>query len=525
MLGLKHRFARRHSPYSRLLLLFSILGPGIIAANADNDAGGIYQYSLAGAQFGFGMLWVLVLITISLAVCQEMGARMGAVTGKGLADLIREEYGVRVTLFAMATLLLANYATTVSEFAGISAAVEIFAPSWCAGMAHGVFQPIFHTSPSILLNPDWAKGIVRWIAVPATAVAVWFLVTRGTYKRVERILLVASLIYLSYILSAVMSNPPWATVLHQTIRPDLHGMKIDREYVFMVIALIGTTITPWGQFYIQSSVRDKGIRPSAYKYTRADVLFGAFFTNFIAFFIIVCCGVTLFHAGLKHNFDDAGKIAIALRPLVKNGQLATLLFAFGLFNASCFGAITVPLSTAYAVTESLGSESGVGRRTREAPMFVSIFAFQLIVAVLTVLLGGGKLSVLIILPNIVGGVLLPIVLILSLRLINEKRLMGAHTNSPMFNVIAIATTVIVIGLSITLLVQAVHDSLVPRMASPVSGPARSVDPTKGRDRAGIAGNARAIVDIEPADELPRRRNKPFVILVSRSRASDPTHGE
>lgn len=459
MLGLKHRATRRHSPYRRLILLFSILGPGIIAANADNDAGGIYQYALAGAQFGFGMLWVLVLITISLAVCQEMGARMGAVTGKGLADLIREEYGVRVTLFAMATLLIANYATTVSEFAGISAAVEIFAPAWCAGVAHKIIYPLFHVTPQLLLNPEWAKGIVRWIAVPLTAGGVWMLVTRGTYKRVERILLFASLIYLSYIVSAMMASPPWGTVLRQTVAPDLRGIKIDREYVFMVIALIGTTITPWGQFYIQSSVRDKGVRPEEYRLTRIDVLFGAFFTNFIAFFIIVCCGVTLYHVGVKPNFDDAGQIAVALKPFLKNGQFATLLFAFGLFNASCFGAITVPLSTAYAVTESLGSESGVGRRTREAPMFVTVFAFQLIVAALTVLLGGGKLSALIILPNIVGGVLLPIVLVLSLRLINEKRLMGSYTNSRAFNVIAVATTIVVITLSLTLLGQTVRDIL------------------------------------------------------------------
>ena len=452
MLGLKHRLPRRRLPYSRLLLLFSILGPGIIAANADNDAGGIYQYALAGAQYGFAMLWVLILITISLGVCQEMGARMGAITGKGLADLIREEYGVRMTL-------IANYATTVSEFAGVSAAVEIFAPAWCANVAHHLIQPVFHVTPRILLNPDWAKGIVRWIAVPTTAAGVWLLVTRGTYKRVERILLLASLIYLAYIASAIMASPPWGTVLHQTVLPDLRGVKIDRDYVFMVVALIGTTITPWGQFYIQSSVRDKGIRQEEYRLTRADVLFGAFFTNFIAFFIVVCCGVTLFHTGHKPNFDDAGQIALALKPFVRNGQLATLLFAFGLFNASCFGAITVPLSTAYAITESLGSESGVGRRTREAPLFVGVFAFQLIVAALTVLLGGGKLSLLIILPNIVGGALIPIVLILTLRLINEKRIMGEFTNSRAMNVIAVVTTAVVILLSLTLLVQALRDGI------------------------------------------------------------------
>ena len=459
MLGRKNRQARQRLLNSRILLLFSILGPGIIAANADNDAGGIYQYSLAGAKYGYAMLWVLILVTISLGVCQEMGARMGAVTGKGLADLIREEYGVRITFFAMATLLIANYATTVSEFAGVSAAVEIFAPSWCANFATHVLQPLFHWTPHVLLNPDWARGIIRWIAVSATALMVWALVTRGTYKRVERILLGASLIYLAYIVSAVMARPPWGAVLHQTVAPDWHGIKLDKEYVFMIIGLIGTTITPWGQFYIQSTIRDKGIKAEDYPYTRADVLFGAFFTNFIAYFIIVCCGATLFIKGTP-DFEDAGQIALALKPFA--GQLAVGLFAIGLFNASCFGAITVPLSTAYAITESLGSESGVGRRATQAPMFVGVFAFQIILSALTVLvLGSGSLSKLIVLPNLIGGILLPVILILSLKLINNKRLMGDQTNTRAGNVIAIVTTVLVIGLSVTLLFQTVHDQFFP----------------------------------------------------------------
>ena len=461
MMGRKNRQARHRLLNSKILLLFSILGPGIIAANADNDAGGIYQYSLAGAQYGYSLLWVLLLITISLGVCQEMGARMGAVTGKGLADLIREEYGVKITFFAMATLLVANYATTVSEFAGISAAVEIFAPAWCANLAHHFIQPIFHTTPRILLNPDWAKGIVRTVAVVMSALMVWLLVTRGTYKRVERILLAASLVYLAYIVSAVMAQPPWAEVLHQTIAPDGHGIKIDKDYVFMIIGLIGTTITPWGQFYIQSTIRDKGVKAEDYAYIRADVLFGAFFTNFIAYFIIVCCGATLFVGG-KTDFADAGQIALALKPFA--GQLAVGLFAIGLFNASCFGAITVPLSTAYAVTEALGSESGVGRRATQAPMFVGVFAFQIILSALTVLcLGSGSLSKLIILPNIIGGVLLPIILILSLKLINNKRLMGEFTNSRFGNVIAISTTVLVIVLSGILFVQTVKAQLFPEL--------------------------------------------------------------
>lgn len=417
--------ALRRFRRSQFFILLSLLGPGIIAANADNDAGGIYGYSLAGAQYGYSMLWVLVLVTISLGVCQEMCARMGAVTGKGLADLIREEYGVKITVFAMAVLLIANYATTVSEFAGITAAIEIFAPSW-----------------------------VRWIAVPLVGVGVFLLVTRGSYKRVERILLTASLIYLAYIVSAFMSHPPWGAVLRQTFAPA--KSHLDRTYILTIIGLIGTTITPWGQFYIQSTVRDKGIRAEQYGYTRTDVLFGAFFTNFIAFFIIVCCGATLFAVNVSpdavaNRFGDAGQIALALKPAA--GKFAAILFAIGLFNASCFGAITVPLSTAYAVTEALGSESGIGRRAREAPLFIGVFTVLIIVSALTVLFGSRYLPFLIILPNIVGGILLPIILVLMLKLINNKRLMGKYTNSLVFNIIAVVTTVVLIVLSLVLLIQ------------------------------------------------------------------------
>ncbi|HLK55168.1 MAG TPA: divalent metal cation transporter [Chthonomonadaceae bacterium] len=433
MLGRDTRQTRRRLLNPKLLLLLSLIGPGIIAANADNDASGIYGYSLAGVQYEYGMLWVLVLVTISLGVCQEMGARMGAVTGKGLADLIREEYGVKVTFFAMIVLLIANYATTVSEFAGITAAVQIFAP------------------------PHY-RSLISWCVVTLVAGGIWLLVTRGNYKRVERILLYASLIYLAYIVSAFMAHPPWGEVMQQMAWPHLKGIRLDHVYIFAVINVIGTTITPWGQFYIQSTVRDKGIRADEYPYTRLDVLFGAFFTNFIAFFIIVACGKTLFQAGLDptiaaNKFNDAGQIALALRPVA--GSLAAVLFAIGLFNASCFGAITVPLSTSYAITESLGSESGLGRRAREAPMFVGVFSFIIFFSALTVLALGNRpeyLAALILLPNIVGAALLPIILVLSLRLINNKRLMGDKINGPVLNVIAWATAVILIILSLILLV-------------------------------------------------------------------------
>ncbi len=459
MPGIKTPTFRTRLLRSRMLMLFAVLGPGIIAANADNDASGIYGYSLAGAQYGSAMLWVLVLVTISLGVCQEMGARMGVVTGKGLADLIREEYGVKVTFFAMGILLLANFATTVSEFAGITAAVQIFAPTVSRWLAVHLLAHLLGHPPAMMLSAEWAQMVARWLVVPLTALGIWLLVTRSNYKRVEKFLLYASFIYLAYVVSAFKAHPHWGDVLRQTVLPDTHAVHIDRLYILAVVNIIGTTITPWGQFYIQSSVRDKGDRVEDYAHRRADVLFGAFFTNLIAFFIIVCCGATLFRVGMHSadlkamadRFGDAGQIAVALEPVA--GGLAALLFAIGLFNASCFGAITVPLSTAYAVSESLGSESGVGLRAREAPMFVGVFTLLIFSSALTVLLVGDRyLSFLITLPNVVGAALLPVILILSLRLINNPRIMGKYTNSRLFNLIAWVTTVVLITLSVVLLV-------------------------------------------------------------------------
>lgn len=405
----------------RWLLVFSILGPGIIAANADNDASGIYGYSLAGAQYQYKMLWVLVLSTIALGVAQEMCARMGAVTGKGLADLIREEYGVRVTVLAMLALLVANFATSVSEFAGILAAVQLF------------------------IGPSWS----RFVVLPLVAAGVWLLVARGSYHRLERFLLAASCLYLLYIVSAFLAHPHWNQAVKETFVPDFHAIHPLRDYVFMIINVVGTTITPWGQFYIQSSVRDKGIRAKDYGLTRIDVLFGAFFTNAIAYFIIVCCGATLFAAGI-HDLADAGQAAQALAPLA--GPFAFVLFAVGLLTASCFGAITVPLSTAYAVTEAIGSESGLGRRSREAPLFIATFTLLIATSALLVILFPGHLAALILLPNIVGAALLPIILVLMLHLVNNKQIMGSYTNSPLYNAIAWTTTGVLIGLSLILLV-------------------------------------------------------------------------
>jgi len=417
------RNLRRRFYASRIFFFFSILGPGIIAANADNDASGIYGYSMAGAQYRYAMLWVLVLSTIALGVAQEICARMGVITGKGLADLIREEYGVKVTLFAMITLLIANFATTVSEFAGILAATELF------------------------VGPR-----ARFLVLPIVGMLVWLLVAKGSYRRVEKILLGASLIYLFYIGSAFLAHPNWATVIKETFIPNLKQITPLKAYVFMIINVVGTTITPWGQFYIQSSVRDKGVKPEKYHETRIDVLFGAFFTNFIAFFIIVACGATLFKAGI-HQLDDAGQAAKALIPLA--GSAAAILFAIGLFNASCFGAITVPLSTAYAVTEAFGSESSIGRRAREAPLFLGTFTFLIGAAVAVVMLFPNHLAFLIILPNIVGAVLLPVILVLMLRLVNDRRIMGDHVNSRAYNAISWTTTVVLVVLSVILLITTV----------------------------------------------------------------------
>lgn len=413
------RIWRRRLAYSRILVLLSVVGPGIITATADNDATGILGYAQAGAQYRFSLVWVLVLSAIALAVAQEMCARMGAVTGKGLADLIREEYGVKVTLVAMAALLVANFATTIAEFAGMLAAVSIFA------------------GPS-----------ARFLLLPLMAAAVWLLITHGTYRRVERLLLGLSVVYLCYVASAFLAHPPWKEVFHQVVMPDLSKVTPLRPYIFMVINVIGTTITPWGQFYVQSAIRDKGIGVDQIRYTRLDVLVGSAFTGIIGCFIIVCCGATLHPAGVR-TITDAGQAAAALAPI--SGSLSSVLFALGLFNASFFGAIVLPLSSAYAVTEALGWESGVGRRPREAPLFIGVYTFLIFASALVVMLFPQHLTTLIILPNIVGGMLLPIILILMQRLVNNPRLLGQYTNSPAYNVVSWATTLVLTILSVVLI--------------------------------------------------------------------------
>ena len=400
--------------YSRIRAFLAVLGPGIIAASAGNDAGGVTTYSQAGAQYGFGLLWVLLFLTFSLAMAQEMGARMAAVTGKGLADLIREEFGVRTALFAMVALVIANVATTVSEFAGITAVLEMF------------------------FRPD-----IKYFAVPFIAGIIWLLVAQGSYRRVERVFLTMCLVYLTYVVAAVIAKPDWGEVLTRTVIPS--GFELRAGYLVMVIALVGTTIAPWMQFYLPSSVRDKGVQVEDYPYQRIDVITGSILACGISFFIIVTCAQTLY----PRVITDASEAAKALN--FAGGGWALVLFAVGLLNASLVGAVIVPLSTAYAVTESLGWEGGLGRRVREAPLFIGVYTAVIIIAALVILFSRTAPMGIIIISQVINGILLPVVLVLMLRLINKRRLMGDYVNSTFYNWFAGATVVIVATLSIVYL--------------------------------------------------------------------------
>ncbi|MFL6438192.1 MAG: Nramp family divalent metal transporter [Terriglobales bacterium] len=390
------------------------VGPGFITANVDNDAGGIFTYSQAGAQFGYSLLWTMLPITISLIVIQEMCARMGAATGKGLSDLIREEFGIRATFLMMFALVIVNFGNVITEFLGISGSLELF-------------------------------GVSRYISVPICAIIVWLIVVKGTYKSVEKVFLGASFFYVAYIVAGVLAHPDWSKALISTARPphvqDFH----DSAYLYMIIGLVGTTIAPWMQFYLQSSVAEKGVTAKQYGATRADVILGCLFTDLVAWFIIIACAATLYAAG--HNtIHDPTDAAQALKPLA--GNYAYLLFAAGLFNASLFAASILPISTAYTVCEGLGFESGVDRSFKEAPVFYWLYTILLAAGAGVVLLPGIPLVKLSILSQVINGVALPAVLIFMLLLINKKELMGRHTNSRLFNGIAWITTVVLILLSL-----------------------------------------------------------------------------
>jgi NRAMP (natural resistance-associated macrophage protein)-like metal ion transporter len=405
----------------QLLLILSVIGPGLITANVDNDATGIAGYSLAGAQYGYGLLWAVVLVTISLAVVQEMAARMGVVTGKGLADLIRERFGVRITFWSMLLLLIANTATTVAEFAGIAGAMDIF-------------------------------GVSPFIAVPVAAVVVWFLVVRGSYKYVERVLLAMCLVYASYVASGFLVHPDWTQVFHQTIFPPI---QLNQGYLLTFVAVIGTTIAPWMQFYQQSAIADKQISVKHLRYEQLDTYVGAFLTDFVAFFIVVCTGATLFVHHIQIN--EAKDAALALEPLVGgNGHIAAILFGVGLLNASLMAASVLPLSTAYSIAEAFGWERSIGRSFKEAPQFLSLYTGIIIIgAGITLLVPKNRLVFVLNLPNVVGGMLLPLILVLMILLCNDRRIMGRYVNRRGHNIVAWATTVIMTIMTVLIIISTV----------------------------------------------------------------------
>jgi NRAMP (natural resistance-associated macrophage protein)-like metal ion transporter len=403
--------SRRFSPY------LLALGPGLLAAAAGNDAGGIATYASAGASYGYGLLWALVLVTICVGVVQEMSARMGAVTGKGFSDLIRESFSLRATALILLTLLVANAGIIVSEFIGIAAAAELF-------------------------------GVSRYIAVPLAAVLVWLLITRGSYGWVERIFLVLSFAFLAYIGAAFLARPDWHEVFAQTVRPHL---RTEVGYLHLLIALIGTTISPYMQLYVQSSVVEKGVTPADYRYTRFDVIVGTVIAGLVAAFIIIATAATLFPRGI--GVDTAADAARALEPVA--GRWAGELFALGLLGASLLAAGVLPLATTYMMSEALGFERGVSRTWEEAPIFMGLFTGLIVLGALVALIPGLPLIQVLIGVYVLNGLLLPVELFAILRLVNDRELMGAHVNTPLHNLLAWTIAIVVSLLSLVLIVLTV----------------------------------------------------------------------
>jgi len=400
--------------WKNILFFLSVMGPGIITANIDNDASGITTYSVAGARFGYGLLWTLLPITVALVVIQETVARMGVITGKGLSDLIRENFGVKAAFFMMLGLFVANFGNTVANLAGWAASMEIL-------------------------------GFSKFVMVPVGAISIWILVTKGSYRFVEKILLFACLIYFGYVISGFMAKPDWGSVMKSTVMPQ---MRWNAEYVVLSIAIIGTTITPWMQFYLQSSIAEKGIKKEQYKASRLDVIIGCFITDIVSFFIIVTCGALLFPHGIRIN--EASEAALALKPLA--GEYAYLVFAVCLANASLLGAIIVPLATAYYVCEAMGWEAGINKTFKEAPQFMWSYTMTIALASLVIMIPGAPLVFLMVLSAVINGLLLPFVLVFALLLANNKKLMGEYTNSRTYNYISWATIITIIVLTSFLVV-------------------------------------------------------------------------
>ncbi|HWQ18795.1 MAG TPA: Nramp family divalent metal transporter [Methanotrichaceae archaeon] len=414
---------RRIPSFAGVLMFLSIFGPGVITASVDNDAGGITTYSIAGAHFGYSLLWTLIPITISLFVVQEMCARMGVVTGKGLADLIRETFGVKPTVFLLIGLIIANLTTTTAEFAGIAASMEIF-------------------------------GVSKYLSVPVAAALVWLVIVKGNYRSIEKIFLITSGFYITYIISGLLLHPSWGFLLKQTLTPSL---DLRSDYLYMLIGVIGTTITPWMQFYLQSSVVEKGVKVSEYKYTRWDVYLGGIITDVVSYFIIFTCAASIFANGMR--IETAKDAALALFPLA--GQYSAWLFALGLLNASIFAASVLPLSTSYFLCEGMGWDSGLNKQFWEAPQFYALYTMLIAIGACIILIPDAPLLTIMVLSQVVNGSLLPFVLVFILLLINNRKLMGSYTNSKLFNVIAWATTVILSLLTVMLVITTIFPGLVP----------------------------------------------------------------
>jgi NRAMP (natural resistance-associated macrophage protein)-like metal ion transporter len=399
----------RKGPWKTLGIFFALLGPGIITSNVDNDAGGITTYSLAGSEFGLSLLWTLLPITLALIIIQEMCARMGVVSGKGLSDLIRERFGAKATFYLMIALFFTNLGNAIANFAGVAASMEIF-------------------------------GVSKYLSVPLSAFFVWWLVVKGSYHAVEKAFLVACFFYISYILSGFLAQPDWGEVATELLTPTL---SFEANYLTMALGLVGTTIAPWMQFYLQSSVVDKGLKAEDYQYARMDVIFGSVIVNIVAFFIVLLCAVTIFQTGIR--VETAKDAALALAPLA--GSYCTWLFAFGLLNASLFAASILPLSTAYTICEAFGWESSLNRKFHEAPQFYGLYSLMIFLGAAVILLPELPLIPIMFYSQVINGLLLPFILIFMLILANDRRIMGKYTNGRILNGIALLTILILILLS------------------------------------------------------------------------------
>ena len=400
--------------WARLAAIAAVMGPGVITSNVDNDAGGIYTYSLAGARYGYDLLWILLPVTVALVVVQEMCSRRGTVTGKGLADLIREHFGLRVTALVMLAVLVTNFGNAVAEFAGLASSLEIF-------------------------------GVSRYVSVPLGAAFVWWLVVFGNYKSVEKAFLVACALYLAYPISGLLAKPDWEAAARGLVVPTV---PFDLAGISMLVGIVGTTIAPWMQFYLQSSVVEKEVRISDYRKSWLDVVLGSLFAVLVAGFIVVACAATLHAAGVT-SLGSGAEAAQALAPLA--GRYASILFALGLANASLFAASILPLATAYSVCEGLGLEAGVNRKFGEAPEFYWLYTLIIAASAGAILIPGVPLLRIILVSQVMNGVLLPFVLVFMLILVNKRSVMGTHTNGAVYNVIAWGTGIVLVALTLVMI--------------------------------------------------------------------------